>query len=267
MQPSSSHALRIGAWIALTTILAVSWPQSAQAQRALGQVVDAVSRTVVPGTLVTIRDGAGEMVGMAISDARGEYSISLPSTGPFNVSARAPGYQELAAESVRFDVELPTLLHFELDPDPLQLEGIEVELGAETRIARELAWLGLSAMELGERMVTRDEIEVRQTARDVGAVLEWQQISGLQIARTENTYGSNGPPMLCAYLARGRTAMGQQRCALTVLDGVPIATDVAEMIDPDNLEAIIILNPVEATQRFGTAAGGGALLLFSRVKR
>ncbi len=248
-------------------LIAALAPSDTAAQRAIGQVLDQETRTVVAGALVTMRDGGGELVGMAISDGRGEYSIPLPGTGPFDVSTRAPGYREALAAGLMFDPDLPTLLHFELSPDPIQLEGIEIELGAETRIARELAWLGLRAVDLGDRLVTRDEIEERQTARDIGAVLEWQQIPGARIARTENTYGSNGPGMLCVYLMRGRTAAGRERCALTVLDGIPVQPDVAEMMDPADLEAIIVLNPTEATQRFGTAAGGGAVLLFSRVRR
>ena len=65
------------------------------------------------------------------------------------------------------------------------------------------------------------------------------------------------------YLARSI----KQRCALTVLDGIPVPPDVTESMDPKDLEAIIVLNPVEATLRFETVRGGGAALLFTRVRR
>ncbi len=251
-------------WAIAAAVLA--FPADGTAQRALGQIVDQSTRTPVPGALVTVRDNSGELVGMSVSDSRGEYSIDLPHVGPFSVSARSPGYEQVSADGLTFSSDLPTLMHFELDPDPVRLEGITVEVGAETRIARELSILGLRPMELGDRLVTRAEIEQRQTARDIGAVLEWQQIPGAQVARTENTYGSNGPGMLCVYLARGRTGSGKQRCALTVLDGLPVQPDVVEMLDPADLEAIIVLNPQEATVRFGTLGGGGAVLLITRVR-
>ena len=57
--------------------------------------------------------------------------------------------------------------------------------------------------------------------------------------------------------------MGQSYCALIVFNGVPMGGQQALSIDPDAIESIAILAPLEATTFFGTVGGSGAILVWT----
>ena len=69
-----------------------------------------------------------------------------------------------------------------------------------------------------------------------------------------------GRPFVCVRIRRGAA-----NCALTVLDGQIVDSELLGMYPPEALGGILVLSPMEATLSFGTAGGDGAILLFSRA--
>jgi len=252
----------VGGIVALIQLAATV---DSQAQRVLGRVLDETTRTAIVGAVVTAKDQDGDIVAYGISDQIGEYALSLPAFGTYSFDAESIGYGRRIASDILVEDRLPLLMHFELAPRPIEVEGIEAETRRVRPIDLQLQRLGLGANEVDEtRIVTREEIAARQTSRDIGAVLEWQNISGTKIVRSQN-FSAGNSAILCVAQLRART-MGRDRCSLTVLNGTVIGLDAALMIDPDDLENIVILTPVQATLTFGTAGGGGAVLLYTRMR-
>jgi hypothetical protein len=68
---------------------------------------------------------------------------------------------------------------------------------------------------------------------------------------------------LCIAFLRVRRANGGGTCALVVLDGTPMSGVGALDIDPYSIESIALLEPIAATTRYGTLAGGGAVLVWT----
>lgn len=252
--------------ITIFAMVAVLSSSPLDAQRVLGQVRDEASGTLVVGAVVTARTSNGEIVAYSLSDDLGEYALLLPDEGTYTFDAQAPGYGLRVAQDVSIGSRLPLLMHFELGPEPFELEGVNAEARARRMVDLELQRVGLGIDDVLEaRIVTREEIAKHQASRDIGAILEWQNIAGTKIVRSRN-FNTNNSPILCVAQARARTAMGLDRCSLTVLDGNPITLESALDIEPDNVESIVILTPVQATLVYGTTGGGGAVLIFTRTR-
>jgi len=114
---------------------------------------------------------------------------------------------------------------------------------------------GVQPTVLGQRFVPVEAIERRATAADFGQVLQWQSVAGMRVRRGLDT----GPePTVCVTLTRSRG------CAITVLDGVVVPSEVAGSIPVEILGGIAVLTPVEATLSFGTDGGNGAVLIFTK---
>jgi hypothetical protein len=92
---------------------------------------------------------------------------------------------------------------------------------------------------------------------NAGEVISWQGLAGVYVP-----LGT-----MCVTQQRGRTGAGHGRCALIVLDAAIVPMRWAELIDHHDLEAIVVLDPTEATTFYGTAGGGGAVLLWTRRGR
>jgi hypothetical protein len=108
---------------------------------------------------------------------------------------------------------------------------------------------------LGQRFVPLEAIERRETADDFGQVLQWQSVPGMRVLRGLDT---GGPPTVCVILTRSRS------CAITVLDGHIVPSEVAGSTPVETLGGIVVLTPVEAATSFGTDGGNGAVLIFTK---
>ena len=144
-----------------------------------------------------------------------------------------------------------------MTPAAIGLRGFEVS--AEREAEDLLGTMGLTPATLGSRWIDRDDLDAMQMPGVAKDVIRWQNIGGVWVYE--------GPPQLCVTFRRGRTFYGNDRCALTVLDGAVIPRDLAFYLVPHDLEAIAVLTPVEATLFYGTEGGGGAVLFWTRRGR
>lgn len=198
----------------------------------------------------------GTLITSVTTDPDGRFRIIANREGPYRLRVDLLGYQRLESPLLNLWAGKTVSADFELPADPIELEGLRVEVETSERVKEDLRMFGVSVDELGQRFIDQATINRRTTASDFGGVLQWQSVPGLQVLRGDDQ--SPPSPTICVRQVPGRTT-----CALTVLNGSPVALETAYSIPREALRAIVVLNPVEATLIFGTGAAGGAVLLFT----
>lgn len=203
----------------------------------------------------------GSLVAVAVSDSFGRYRIITPEPGDYWMQADVLGYEGLKTPLLALDEAKTYKVDFELSGDPIELEGLRVEVEAIEEVRRDLRMFGVDPDAMGERFVDIRDIERRETARDFGHVLQWQSIPGMRVIRSDDLAAAEKPlhPFVCVQMAAGRSS-----CAIVVLNGSRITLEAGHMVPAQSLRAIAVLTPVEATTIYGTGADGGAVLLFTR---
>ncbi len=143
-----------GVLVALASLLfALASTGEAGAQAVDGRLVDAETRTPVRGAVIQVTDTAGVLAGTAISDAEGQFRITLPGAGvPYRFLATAFGYMPREVHSFRVpDGETLSFPEIPMIPDPFVLDSLSVEVrrlrrgrtpGQEKVRHRQIAGLG-----------------------------------------------------------------------------------------------------------------------------
>lgn len=253
-------------WVGLMSLLALvavlAPPTSADAQTIQGRVLDQENEQPVGGAIVILVEREGDERVRALADSVGRFIVTPPEAGEYYVVAERFGYFETRSPLIALSTEGTAALDLLLVPEPIGLEGIEVSV--EERAELELEQLGLTPRRLGNRWIGRDRIDAIPVKLDMGAVLERTAQANIRVIRPENLTLGSDPLGLCVALQQARTAGGMGTCALIVLDGVPISGVGAMDIDPEAIESIAILEPIEASTFYGTAGGSGAVLVWTR---
>lgn len=239
----------VGSWTALGV-------RPLAAQVVSGRTTDESSGEPLSQVQVILLTRSEQSVTAAISDSLGSYELEVPQAGEYYVQADMMGYRQLRTPLL--DLSEPKVFRadFQMPPDPIELEGLNVEVEALENLRRELRSFGVRLDDLGERFASAADIAARPTARDFGHVLQWQSIPGMRVIRGDD--GSPPVPIVCVQQGRGR-----QGCAVMVLNGARITLETAYDIPAHNLRAIVLLKPSEATLLYGTEASAGAVLLFT----
>jgi hypothetical protein len=160
-------------------------------------------------------------------------------------------------------VRAPGPRHWLIDlvPRAIELEGLEVTVRARDGLDRDEAGVRRDRM-------TRDDIDARleRGASDVTDLMRSQELPFVDIRHgTVMTGAGVDVPGVCVELARKRGL----RCAMVAVyvDGVPLHDPQLYLftINPHAVESIEVLQPNEATFRFGTEGGyNGAILIQTR---
>jgi hypothetical protein len=238
------------------------WPAaSAEGQTILGRVLDQINEEPVGGVVVALIARTGEERLRALSDSAGRFVITPPEAGEYILITDRFGYTETRSPLLALGTEGQAPLDLMISPEPIGLDGLEISV--EERAAEELNRAGLSVNQLGNRWIGKEKIDAIPVKMDMGTILERTAQAGIRINRPENlTMGSDDIGLCIAFL-RVRRANGGGTCALVVLDGTPMSGVGALDIDPYSIESIALLEPIEATTRYGTLAGGGAVLVWT----
>ncbi|MDA0329258.1 MAG: carboxypeptidase-like regulatory domain-containing protein [Gemmatimonadetes bacterium] len=247
--------------LGLVAILASSTASAVSGQTILGRVLDQVNEAPVAGAIVSLitRDGTERV--KVLADSLGRFVLTPPEAGEYVLAASRFGYMDTTSPLLSLGVEGQAPLELMLSPEPFGLEGIEVSV--EERASEELQSMGLSPNQLGNRWIDRKRIEEIPIKIDIGAILERTAQSNILIIRPANLAPGSDDMGLCVSLYRTRS-MGRGHCALVVLDGIPISGVQALDIDPDAVESIAVLEPMQSTTFYGTIGGSGAVLVWTR---
>lgn len=238
------------------------------AQSVDGVVLDELTRRAVPHAAVSLLDADGDDRAQTTTDERGRFVMSMP-PGEYRFVVEAVGYRTLRSVLLRLGLDAVYPLELLVRPEPVEIEGLAVDVDSEEELLRSL---GLRPELLGRRVIRREAIAKRQSARDIGEVLEWEAPPGVTVVRLENaaalgiaeTRRPSERLDLCVAFPRGTSFDGARQCALFALNGLAVPEDAIAMLDPEDVETIIVLTPPEASLLFGTGAYGGAVMIYTR---
>ncbi len=238
--------------------LLLALPGVADAQTASGVVVTEADGAPVDGASVALVDTAGAAAAVTSSDSLGAFSLTAPSAGRFRIVVQQPGFERFASRLVDLDARRRQQVRVELTVSPIPLPGIVVETEANRAARRELVYYGVRLNDLGSRFISPESVAKREmTARDVGDIVRWQAIPGVEVLNRSNSGGIT--PNLCVRLSRHPGT-----CALIVLNNVVIDAGSAALYPPNAVAWMAVLRPTEAVLAFGTRAADGALLIFTK---
>lgn len=236
-------------------------PVAASAQSIAGVVVDPTTGSPISEASVALLGTDGDTRRQALTDSVGSFVLEVGAGTRFYLEASRLGYVTTRSMLLEVGGGSTPPLTIELQPEPVALRGLKV---AVEREAEEFLGLyGHTPETLGPRWITHEEIMAMPPTTGPYGILVRQAIPGV---RLDSACGAMGecPRRLCVIQ---RESGGRAGCAQIFLNGVPIDSIQAQQITPSDLEAIAVLQPVDATTFFGTRATYGAVMLWTRRGR
>lgn len=230
----------------------------------MGTTLDEGDGRPVSNAVVRLVDSEGETAVETLSDELGRFRVTPPEAGAYTLTAERIGYRFAQTPLLDLDTGGMVALELTMMPAPIGLEGLEVEVDVAAEAAEELRLAGVEPRSLGQRWISRADIEAVEIRSDVGRLLEWQQIPSLRVIRSENASPLGDDMGMCLSLLRARTGAGMGRCALGVVDGRAVTNEELQFVDPETVEAMAVLQPIEATVLFGVRGEAGALVIWTR---
>jgi hypothetical protein len=236
-------------------------PRATHAQIVQGRITDELAGQPLHAVEVRLLTADDDVAAVAVSDSVGSYAVRAPRGGVYRVQADLLGYLQLRSPLLDLPEGRTVTADFEMPNDPIELEGLRVEVEAMERIREELRSYGVRVDALGEGFVDAETIASIPSASDFGKVLQWRSVPGMRVVRSDDVSVAArvGNPRVCVRLIPGRP-----QCAVTVLNGTRITLEAAYLVPAAALQAIAVLQPEDATTLYGTDGVGGAVLLFTR---
>ena len=258
---------RFGTSMALVLVLGASvWmgpPAEARGQTLTGRVLDEVLDAPVAGAAVALLDRDGKTKIEVLADGAGRFTVTPPRAGEYFISVSRFGYEKTVSPLLTLHAEGRRTLDLLMTPAPVGLEGFEVAVEDEAEDF--LGLMGMTPTQLGNRWFGREAIEAVHMKRDPGSVIEWGNLPGVTVIRRENMNPSSGGGMgLCVTMTRARRGRGTGTCATVVFNGIIVTSEVLLSIDPDDIESMALLTPVEATTFYGENGAYGVLMVWTR---
>jgi TonB-linked SusC/RagA family outer membrane protein len=229
----------------------------AQGVQVSGSVTSADDGTALPGVSVVVR---GTTIG-AVTDFEGNYAITAPDAAATLMFS----FVGMLTQEVTLDGR--TILDVVLESTSTELDEVVVTaLG----VSREKKSLGYSVQEV-------DGDAVSNSAQSNFAASLSGKVSGVQI-KMPNTMGGSSNVLI-----RGSTSINGNNQPLYVIDGVPVdnsnyATgadgwggydygNVAQDINPNDIESISVLKGAAASALYGSRAANGVILVTTKKGR
>lgn len=207
------------------------------------------------GAVVTLLDREGNRRAEAIADSMGHFLLAPPEPGEYMVQAVQYGYETTRSPLLSLSTEGSVPLELMMRAVPIGLPGLEVTV---EELAEEfLRPLGHTPASLGSRWIDREDIESLPLPQGPGEVIKWRAPAGVWVDQR----GGGGPfDEFCVMFPRS----GSAGCAMVLLNGIPISPADAQGISPEAIEAMAILRPSDAATFYGTQAGNGVVLIWTR---
>jgi hypothetical protein len=238
------------------------------------RIQDLVMLMSAEGTLAGIvRDYiTGEPIAGAEVSVLGTPSRTLTDlTGQFALDDLPPGRHLVTTDHIAFEERVDSVTIFSQETvdievrmatEALQVEGLVVT--ARTRFGR----TSLAGDAKRADFISREEIDVLlPRVSSVGDILRNMNAPGLRI-REVNVMDPITGVMVPGWCIEVSRRSGGQGCmpAAVALNGVlqPYPEMVIGELSPQAIDRIEILNPTDAVFQFGSAAGNGAVLIYTR---
>lgn len=222
----------------------------------VGYVRDYISGEPVTGAEVSVMGTESS----TLSDATGRFLLDDLPPGRHLVTTDHIGYEE-RTDSVTVFSEETVDIEIRMATEALEVEGLVVT--ARTRFGR----TSLAADAKRADFLSREEIEtILPRVQTTPDLMRNMNMPGLRIREVYQVDELTGVmvPGFCVEVRRG----GGEGCspAAVVLNNtvVPYPDQVLRDLDPEIIDRIEILSPIDAQFQFGAAAANGAVVIFTR---
>jgi len=235
---------------------------------------DLVLMMSAEGTLAGfVRDYVtNDPVSGAVVSVAGTTSSTLTDiTGGFVLDDLPPGRHLVTTDHIAFEERTDSVTIFSQETVDIEIrmatEALEVEglvVTARTRFGR----TSLAGDDKRADFISREEIEVllpRVTATE--DLLRNMNAPGLRIRNVTQVDELTGvtTPALCIEVSRRSGGQGCTPAAVALNDVlIPYPTQFLQDLDPNIIDRIEILSPMDAQFQFGAAAGNGAVAIYTR---
>jgi len=234
----------------LLGLLALASPL--RAQLLSGTLMEAESRAILPGGVVTLLDRDSAVVAQLRTDSAGAFSFTLAKHGSYRLRGEQPGYRTAVSPELALGVQDTLEVEFSLARNEVVLEPLVVR--ARNRRLTAAARLFYQRAEAGGfgTFITREDIEKAHPARTTDL---FHRIPGVRM--TEMMGGSDV------------TIRGGCRPTLYVdgirVDGYRSIDDLVQPLDVEGLEVYRSAHtaPAEYT---GLLAGCAVVLVWTRIE-
>ncbi|MDX1645561.1 MAG: carboxypeptidase regulatory-like domain-containing protein [Longimicrobiales bacterium] len=222
----------------------------------VGYVRDYISGDPVTGATVSVVGTSSS----TLTDATGRFLLDDLPPGRHLVTTDHLAYEE-RTDSVTIFSQETVDIEVRMATEALEVEGLVVT--ARTRFGR----TSLAGDAKRADFIGREEIEAvlpRVTATP--DLLRTMNTPGLRIREVYTVDELTGVMVPAFCIEIRRTAGDQCRPAAVALNNVivPYPDQVLRDLDPNIIDRIEILSPIDAQFQFGTVAGNGAVLIFTR---
>lgn len=223
----------------------------------VGKVMDYTTREPLGGAVISVLGTDLRRV----ADATGTFILEGLPPGRHLVATEYLGY-ESRTDSVTVFSQETVDIEVRLTTQAIAVEGLVVT--ARTRFGRTSV-----ATDKRADVFTRAEIEpILSRVQSMGDLLRNMNTPGLRISEVMVADASGVMvPGLCVEIGRRitRSGGGCSQAAVFVNDVImPYPDQILTTLDPSVIERIEVLSPIDAQFQFGTAAGNGAVLIYTR---
>lgn len=196
-----------------------------------------------------------------LTDVEGRFVMDDLPPGRHLVVTEGLGYEE-RTDSVTIFSQETVDIEVNMAPEALEVEGLVVT--ARTRFGR--TSLAMDAKRAD--FITRAEIEPLLTrVTHAGELLRFMNVPGLSIRDVLIADELTGAtvPGLCVEVSRRRGGEGCLQAAVYLNDvHMPFPDQVLTDLNPEIIERIEILSPIDAQFQYGSVAGNGAVAIYTR---
>ncbi|HEY0109753.1 MAG TPA: carboxypeptidase-like regulatory domain-containing protein, partial [Fibrella sp.] len=204
-----------------------------------GKVTSADDNQTIPGVSVVIK---GTTRGTS-SDAAGNYSIAVPSTGATLV------YSFVGSVSREIAVGNQSVINVSLTTDARQLTEVVV---TGVGIATTKAKLGIAV-----ESVSAKDLPPTPTASIDQALVG--KIAGAQIVSANGTPGAKANILL-----RGINTVNRGTAPIVLLDGIQVGATDLNTLDLSSIERVEVVQGAAASTLYGAQGANGVIQLFSK---
>lgn len=241
---------------ALSAFSIASASAPAAAQQISGTITRAGSSEPIADAQVTLVDSTRGLAGYVRTDARGRYVLHAPAPGYYALLARRIGYAPKATTWILFEGRDTIAADLALDEAPMRLSGVTVEAERDDLTSRVRRDFGLDPGAFGGRILTPSMLAPYVAgSKSYIELLATQNVAFIR--PVDVCVRSIRPPFSClmVFVDGMRVAWGEDRSA---------HEGARDMINPNEIESIVVFRPGEATTLFGTGAAGGVVVSYTR---
>ena len=223
----------------------------------VGRVLDYATGKPLPGAEVMVLGTDARQ----LTDADGGFVLEKLPPGRHLVATEFLGYEQRTDSVTVFSQETVDI-ELRLTTEAIQIEGLTVT--SRTRFGRTSI-----ANDKRSDVLTRLEIEpMLARVQSMGDLLRAMNAPGLRVSEVMVTDASGvAVPGWCVEVSRRTTRSGSgcSQAAVFVNDVImPYPDQVLTQLNPNSIDRIEILSPIDANAQYGNVAANGAVLIYTR---